>query len=204
QCRMLPIPVSLPRARKAVIAALGAWLVCWLSLGGFAQSPPRQVETAGTEYRIRVNSDLVLVNVSVRDKRGNLIRDMKQSDFTVLEDGQPQQLRSFDLEDVERFAQSGPAQVKAQAAPQAANLLTGSETKPASIRNRRLIVLLFDLTNMEPDELNRASQSALHFIDKQMTPADLVAVVSFSSSMQVNQDFTSNHDLLSQAVRRMQ
>ena len=186
----------------------GAWLLSWLSLGGFAQGvaqgASRQVETTGPGYRIRVNSDLVLVNVSVRDKRGNLIRDMKPSDFTVLEDGKPQQLRSFDLEDVERFAQSGPAQVEAQAAPQAANLLTGSETKPASIRNRRLIVLLFDLTNMEPDELNRASQSALHFIDKQMTPADLVAVVSFSSSMQVNQDFTSNHDLLSQAVRRMQ
>ena len=194
--------------KAAVMGVCGAWLVCWLSLGGFAQGvaqgASRQVETTGPGYRIRVNSDLVLVNVSVRDKRGNLIRDMKPSDFTVLEDGQPQQLRSFDLEDVERFAQSGPAQVEAQAAPQAANLLTGSETKPASIRNRRLIVLLFDLTNMEPDELNRASQSALHFIDKQMTPADLVAVVSFSSSMQVNQDFTSNHDLLSQAVRRMQ
>ena len=194
--------------KAAVMGVCGAWLVCWLSLGGFAQGvaqgASRQVETTGPGYRIRVNSDLVLVNVSVRDKRGNLIRDMKPSDFTVLEDGQPQQLRSFDIEDVERFAQSGPAQVEAQAAPQAANLLTGSETKPASIRNRRLIVLLFDLTNMEPDELNRASQSALHFIDKQMTPADLVAVVSFSSSMQVNQDFTSDHDLLSQAVRRMQ
>jgi len=194
--------------KAAVMGVCGAWLLSWLSLGGFAQGvaqgASRQVETTGPGYRIRVNSDLVLVNVSVRDKRGNLIRDMKPSDFTVLEDGQPQQLRSFDIEDVERFAQSGPAQVEAQAAPQAANLLTGSETKPASIRNRRLIVLLFDLTNMEPDELNRASQSALHFIDKQMTPADLVAVVSFSSSMQVNQDFTSNHDLLSQAVRRMQ
>jgi len=194
--------------KAAVMGVCGAWLVCWLSLGGFAQGvaqgASRQVETTGPGYRIRVNSDLVLVNVSVRDKRGNLIRDMKPSDFTVLEDGKPQQLRSFDLEDVERFAQSGPAQVEAQGAPQAANLLTGSDTKPASIRNRRLIVLLFDLTNMEPDELNRASQSALHFIDKQMTPADLVAVVSFSSSMQVNQDFTSDHDLLSQAVRRMQ
>ena len=194
--------------KAAVMGVCGAWLVCWLSLGGFAQGvaqgASRQVETTGPGYRIRVNSDLVLVNVSVRDKRGNLIRDMKPSDFTVLEDGKPQQLRSFDLEDVERFAQSGPAQVEAQGAPQAANLLTGSDTKPASIRNRRLIVLLFDLTNMEPDELNRASQSTLHFIDKEMTPADLVAVVSFSSSMQVNQDFTSNHDLLSQAVRRMQ
>ena len=155
------------------------------------------METTGPEYRIRVNSDLVLVNVSVRDKHGNLIRDLKQSDFTVLEDGKPHPVRSFDIEDVERFAQSGPAQVEAQGtAPQIPRptCSPASGAKPANIRDRRLIVLFFDLTNMEPDELNRASQSALHFIDKQMTPADLVAVVSFSSSMQVNQDFTSDHD----------
>jgi VWFA-related protein len=190
--------------KAAVMAVCGAWLLTWLSVAGFAQGESRPVKTTGPGYNIRVNSELVLVNVSVRDKHGMLIRDLKQSDFTVMEDGKAHPLRSFDLEDVESFAQSGPAQVEAQGTPQAANLLTGSDTKPASIRDRRLIVLFFDLTNMEPDELNRASQSALHFIDKQMMPADMVAVVSFSSSMQVSQDFTSDHDLLSQAVRRMQ
>jgi VWFA-related protein len=207
--------------KAAVMAICGVGLLSGLSLGGVAQGVApgarRQVETTGPEYRIRVNSDLVLVNVSVRDQRGNLIRDLKQSDFTLLEDGKAQQLQSFDIEDVERLAQSGPAQAEAPATPRTANLLTGSDCpgdgksgpcrepeNPASLRDRRLIVLLFDLTNMEPDELNRASQSALHFVDKQMTPADLVAVVSFSSSMQVNQDFTSDHDLLRQAVRRMQ
>ncbi len=195
---------SRQRVKKAMMAVCGAWLLTWLSIAGFAQGESRPVETTGPGYSIRVNSDLVLVNVSVRDKHGMLIRDLKQSDFTVMEDGKAHPLRSFDIEDVERFAQSGPAQAEAQGTPQAANLLTGSDTKPESIRDRRLIVLLFDLTSMEPDELNRASQSALHFIDKQMMPADMVAVVSFSSSMQVSQDFTSDHDLLSQAVRRMQ
>ena len=198
------------------MAIFGAWLSCWLSPAGFGQSAPRQVETKDSEYRVRVNSDLVLVNVSVRDKHGNPIRDLKPSDFTVLEDGKQQQIRSFDLEDVEHFAQGGPAQAEAQGAARAAGVLGGSgcaanangdchaSAEPENVRDRRLIVLLFDLTNMEPDELNRASQSALHFIDKQMTPADLVAVVSFSTSMQVNQDFTSDHDLLAQAVRRIQ
>jgi VWFA-related protein len=206
--------------KAAVTAVFGAWLLCRLSVGGFAQGVAQNedaVRQVPPEYGFHAYSDLVLVNVSVRDKHGNLIRDMKQSDFTVLEDGKPQRLRSFDIEDVARFAQGGPAQVETQGAPQAANLLSGSDCAgngksgpcrrtaiSESIRNRRLIVLLFDLTNMEPDELNRASQSALHFIDKQMTPADLVAVVSFSTSMQVNQDFTSDHGLLAQAVRRMQ
>ena len=117
--------------KAAVMAICGVGLLSGLSLGGVAQGVApgarRQVETTGPEYRIRVNSDLVLVNVSVRDKRGNLIRDLKQSDFTLLEDGKAQQLQSFDIEDVERLAQSGPAQAEAPATPRTANLLTGSD-----------------------------------------------------------------------------
>ena len=191
--------------KAAVMAVCGAWLLTGLSVAGFAQGESRPVETTGPGYSIRVNSDLVLVNVSVRDKHGMLIRDLKQSDFTVMEDGKAHPLRSFDIEDVGalRAGWTGPGG-GARSPAGVGNLLTGSDTKPANIRDRRLIALFFDLTNMEPDELNRASQSALHFIEKQMMPADMVAVVSFSSSMQVSQDFTSDHDLLSQAVRRMQ
>jgi VWFA-related protein len=193
-------------ARGVTAAAVCiALLLSSFSTHGYAQSVSRQTETTGnSEYRIRVNSDLVLVNVSVRDKHGNLVRDLKQSNFAVLEDGKPQQLRSFDIEDVERFAQSGPAQTETQDSPQTSSLLTGAEVKPASIRDRRLIVLLFDLTNMEPDQLDRASRSALNFVDKQMTPADLVAVISFSNSLEVLQDFSSDHELLSRAIRGMQ
>jgi hypothetical protein len=46
---------------------------------------------------IRATTELVLVNVVARDKKGNLIRDLKQQDFSVLEDGQKQQISSFDF-----------------------------------------------------------------------------------------------------------
>ncbi len=65
-------------------------------------------------------------------------------------------------------------------------------------------MLFFDLTNMEPDQLSRATRSAENFVNKQMSGADLVAVVSLSNSMQVDQDFTSDHELLLRALRRMQ
>jgi len=195
-----------PWPQKLIAAlACAALLLSSLLPNASAQNVPRPVETTGNgEYRFRVTSDLVLVNVSVRDKHGNLVRGLKQSDFTVLEDGKPQQIRSFDLEDVERFAPSGPAQTEVQGAPPAAGAPIGAELQPLNVRDRRLIVLLFDLTNMEPDDLDRASRSSLNFVDKQMTPADLVAVISFSNSMEVLQDFTSDRQLLAHAIRGMQ
>ncbi|HXZ42268.1 MAG TPA: VWA domain-containing protein, partial [Terriglobales bacterium] len=49
---------------------------------------------------------------------------------------------------------------------------------------------------MEPDEIDRAITSAVRYVDTQMAPADLVAIVSLGSSLLVNQDFTTDHDLL--------
>lgn len=193
-----------PNKAFATLTCTGLLLSSLLT-ASFAQEVSQPGEaTSNSEYRIRVNSDLVLVNVSVRDKHGNPVRNLKQSDFTVLEDGKPQQVRSFDIEDVQRYVQNGPAQTEVQSAPPATNLLTGSRAKPENVRDRRLIVMLFDLSNMEPDELDRASRSAQNFIDRQMTPADLVAVVSFSNSLEINQDFTSDRRLLLTAIRRMQ
>ncbi len=49
-------------------------------------------------------TELVLVNVTVRDKNGNPVRDLKPEDFTVLEDSKPQQVVSFDIENTDAVA----------------------------------------------------------------------------------------------------
>jgi VWFA-related protein len=54
---------------------------------------------------------------------------------------------------------------------------------------------------MQPDEIDRAITSAEHYVDAQMAPADLVSIVSLGSSLLVNQDFTSDHDLLKKQLQ---
>ena len=54
-----------------------------------------------TDYTFHTTSELVLVNVTVRDKNGNPVRDLKREDFTILEDNKPQQVLSFDLENTD-------------------------------------------------------------------------------------------------------
>ena len=47
----------------------------------------------------------MLVNVTVRDKSGNPVRDLKPEDFTVLEDNKPQKVATFDIENTQNVPQ---------------------------------------------------------------------------------------------------
>jgi VWFA-related protein len=158
------------------------------------------------DYTFRVQTDLVLVNVTVRDKSGNLIRGLKPEDFTILEDNKPQKVVSFDVENIDAVANQDVAQTKALPGPQTAEGSVASAATSASgsanqFKDRRLIVLFFDLSAMEPDEIDRAITSAEHYVDTQMAPADLVSIVSLGSSLLVNQDFTSDHGLLKKQLQ---
>jgi VWFA-related protein len=68
--------------------------------------------------------------------------------------------------------------------------------KPEDLRNHRLIVMFFDLTTMQPEDLERSVQAARDFLKKKMAPADLVALVSLGDTLKVDQDFTADKDAL--------
>lgn len=185
-------------ARRALVVCLSASLI---------SSPlaAQQQQAAQSERAIRVATELVLVNVTVRDRSGNLVRELKREDFSVLEDNKQQQIVSFDLENTDAI----PAQIIEQAKVlTAAKPATNAEpakpgAPPADLKDRRLIVLFFDLSAMQPDDIDRALAAAESYVDKQMAPADLVAVVSLGSSLRVNQDFTANHDALKKALQAL-
>jgi len=164
-------------------------------LAGLLLCPP--LPSQQSDYIFHAQTDLVLVNVTVRDKDGNFVRNLKPEDFTVFEDNKPQKVVSFDIENTDAL----PSRDVVEAKPLAGE--AAMPTGPASLasaaqefKDRRLIVFFFDLSAMEPDEIDHAITAAVRYVDTQMAPADLVAIVSLGSSLVVNQDFTTDHDLL--------
>jgi len=149
-----------------------------------------------TELRLRSESDLVLVNVTVRDKNGKFVQGLKPENFTILEDNKPQKVLSFDVENVDALPALDVAQAKPLLEVPGQTAPAPSADTAAQFKDRRLIVLFFDLSAMEPDEIDHAVTSAEHYVDAQMAPADLVSIVSLGSSLLVNQDFTADHALL--------
>ncbi len=72
--------------------------------------------------------------------------------------------------------------------------------KPEELKDHRLIVMFFDLSSMQPEDVTRAVDAAKDYINKQMAPADMVAAVSLVSSLSMDQDFTNDKSALLKAV----
>ena len=166
------------------------------ALVGVLSTAPASPQDA--DYTFRARTEIVLVNVTVRDKNGELVRDLKREDFTVLEDNKPQQVLSFDLENTDVVLPHAASELP---------LLNSTQPQPANndsksvLKNRRLIVLFFDLSSMQPDEIERAVSAAASYIDKQMTLADLVSIVSLGNQLTVNRDFTSDRAQLKRVLQ---
>jgi VWFA-related protein len=174
---------------------MGKALLLGLVLAGIslpAQQPQPQ-------YTLRANAELVLVNVTVRDRKGDFVRNLTQNDFSVLEDGKAQHIASFDVENTDAAPETGPQQTTLLGAPTGA----GAAAAPASTavyKDRRLVILFFDLTSMQPEEIERAVKAAENYVDTQMAPADLVAVASLGNSLKVDLDFTADRAALKKAL----
>ncbi len=181
----------------------GRKVTAFIAMAGLLFPTTLLAQQSQTGYTFKAKSELVLVNVTVRDKSGNPVRDLKPEDFTVLEDNKPQKVATFDVENTENVQQVPMQQANLLTVP-ATKTKTSSDAPTASaqesaIKDRRLIILFFDLSSMQPDEIERSAQAAQDYLKKQMEPADLVSVVSLGDTITVNQDFTADRDKL-QAV----
>jgi VWFA-related protein len=159
-------------------------------------------QTGGSEARIEVTSELVLVNVVAHDKKGDLVRDLKKEDFTLLEDGKKQQISTFDFENVDQMATAGAAEaVTSGVAGQGTLLRSGKKAQPSlDARDRRLILLFFDFSAMDPEQIDRSVDAAKKFVETKMQPADLMALVSLATNMHVDLDFTDDKTKLQAAL----
>jgi len=181
-------------------------LAALLMAGLLLETPPPlaagQAPQIPSPSRISVTTELVLVNVVARDKKGNLIGDLKKEDFTVLEDGKKQTISTFDFENVDDGLAARPAEATVSGSPPGGSLLRAPKKGPALLdaRDRRLMLFFFDFSAMDPEQIDRAVDAAKSFVSTKMQPADLVALVSLATNLHVDLDFTGNKEKLLSAL----
>jgi len=164
--------------------------------------PPQQQASPGQEKGvIRTSADLVLVDVQVTDRGGKPVKGLERSQFTVLEDDKPQAISSFDYNDIEAIEIAAAEDVRPIVVALAG--VAAPEQVRQTVRNRRMIVLFFDMTSLQPEELLRSTDAAQRFLREQMTAADLVSVVAFGNQLRVMANFTNDRKLLERAVARL-
>ena len=176
-----------------------------LSPAGWAQNPQRPAAppappqvSANQKGAIRAAVNLVEVDVEVTDRDGKLLKGLRQDQFSIAEDGKDQKISAFDYYDVEKIEKADAAETVPITIP--IGSVAPVEEVREQVRDRRMIVLFFDLTSLQPNDLTRSTFAAKQFLSKQMTPADIVGVVAFGNQLRVIADFTNDRDLLSRAV----
>src|ERR1700689_276213 len=132
----------MPAMSNSAIRIGSAALICAAMLAQDQPSPT-----------FKTNTNLVIVNVAVKDKSGKAIEDLKKDQFTLLEDGKPQQIAVFELQRL-----NGETLPAIEAPAPTPKTRGPAETKPAPVaepappvksdqlKDRRLIAMFFDLS----------------------------------------------------------
>lgn len=164
-----------------------------------AQQPaPSPSASANSQPTVTIKSEsrLVVVDVVVTDSHGQPINDLTRDDFTVLEDGKPQQMQVFESHAIpapkpEPATQPTKAEAKSTPAPTPAQEPTGP-----------LNIVLLDALNTQSQDQARVHQ---HMVDllKTLPPGPRVAVFTLTTRLKQLQNFTSDRDALLATVNKV-
>ena len=160
----------------------------------------------GQNVKFTANSNLVIVDVTVRDKSGKPVEGLKQSDFTVSEDGKPQKIQVFEFQKLSMELEPPPQvslsdQLKLPEAPK--TVITAEAPGQVQYHNKRLLVFFFDFSSMGIPEQLRAQEAANDYLKNRITKDDMVAILLYTSVMQVKTDFTNDREVLAGIIKSL-
>jgi VWFA-related protein len=153
-------------------------------------------------FTIKVQSNLVVEAVEVKDKQGHFIHGLTAKDFTLTEDGVPQTIKFCEHEDLSEIAKPLPPMDPTTDNITVYNRLARESIAPETMdneryKNRRLLSLYFDMTALPPADQMRALDAAEKFIRTQMTTVDMVSIMRFQGGgVDILQDFTDDRSRL--------
>jgi VWFA-related protein len=153
-------------------------------------------------------TQLVVETVVVTDKKGNPVEGLTAKDFTITENGAPQEIRFFEHQKLPDSTDLPAVRDKPENIHiyDKLGLTRIASESPGTTRykDRRLLALYFDMTAMPPTDQSRALSAAEKFIRTQMSKADLMAILRYSGgAVNVLQDFTDDRDRLLSIIGTM-
>ncbi len=168
-------------------------------LGGLNGSAQEQKPTDRQQDpgpAVRIETELVQIDVVVEDEKGQLVRNLKREDFQLTEDGKVQSLSYFSVGTASRPARWLKGDRTAVPA-------SGGTATESVIDTGRYLVLAIDDLHLSPGSLLTAKQALQRFIDQQISTSDQTSLITTSGTLGLYQQFTNERDLLRRAVSRL-
>jgi len=129
---------------------------------------------------------IVPVDVRVLDRDGKPVTDLKQADFTVLEDGAPQEIRHFSARGLV------PMPVPAESKP----AVRTRSSSPLQEQSARIFLIVLGRGRLQYP--SKGVDALIHFVRDRLLPQDQVAVLAFNRAT----DFITDRDRILQVLER--
>jgi VWFA-related protein len=190
-------------AVTARLPVLGALLISTVTLSAQqpAQGPPQDTPV------FRTSADLVTIDAVVVDDEGKPVTNLTRDDFDVTVAGKHQTLDQA----VYVRTQDQPRMLAAARAATAPHGLAGSTasralktTGPSPDQVARTIAIVVDDLGLSFRSVFDVRNAIDRYIDTQIEPGDLVAIIRTAGGMGVLQQFTTDKRLLHRAADRLQ
>lgn len=174
-----------------------AALILIFSLKVFSQNPP----DVNDDDEIKISTTLIQVDVSVTDKKGNIVTDLKPEDFEVYENGKKQDITNFS------FIFQGNKIVKIDKSEKnkvdKKNILPAPTVKLQPGQVKRTYALVVDDLGISFENVSWTQRTLRKFVNEQMQDGDLVAIIRTGSGIGALQSFTSDKRQLLAAVDKI-
>jgi VWFA-related protein len=166
------------------------------------QPTPQPSPEDSDEDVVRITSNLVQFDAVVTDKQGRLVTDLRPEEFEVYVGGRRQEITNFSFV----LNETAPAADGQPSRPAAAPDKTAPPLPPVPLRPgqvRRTIALVVDDLGTSYEDIVVVRRALKKFVDEQMQPGDLVAVMRTSAGVGALQQFTTDKRLLYRAIERV-
>jgi VWFA-related protein len=191
------IPAKLLIAGTFVLAAAAGLSLPAASLRAQAPAPQTPPPAPG-QPTFTVSADLISTDVIVRDRRGQFIPDLKQSDFEVYEDGVKQDVVSFVLS-------HGGRTLNQVTAPQVIQRREGvflPPSRPTSDASGRVFILFIDDLHLDFRSTPRARDLLKKMLTNLIHEGDMFGIVTTGTSS-ISQQLTYDRKVLEDAIERI-
>jgi VWFA-related protein len=160
----------------------------------------QDVQPADESDVVRVTTNLIQIDALVTDSNGKVVTNLKPEDFEIFVNGKPQQITNFSFVTVEPQPDNQPV-AAIKSAEKNASPVPAVRLLPEQVN--RTIALVVDDLSIGCEAMPFVRRALKKFVDEQMQPGDLVAIVRAGSGVGALQQFTSNKQQLYAAIERV-
>ena len=182
---------------KKLIASLVFVFLCGLPV--LSQTATPTPKPADDDEVVKISTTLIQIDVTVTDKDGKVVKDLKPEDFEVYENGKKQEITNFSFVSVDDATKQ--TLVKSKEKDKLSIPLPPVPVKPEQVR--RTIALVVDDLGLSFESIYQVRRALRKFVDQQMQPDDLVAVIRTGSGMGALQQFTNDKRQLYAAIENI-